>query len=70
MSEPTVAKLSGITETLSPKAQETLLQTLRPLIYEGGACSCCHHTDANKLAIADAVLKWWTENNIDDGDFT
>lgn len=57
---------SAVTESLDPKVQASLLDALRPLVYENGACSCCHHTDANKLAIADAVLKWWTENHIDD----
>jgi hypothetical protein len=43
----------------------TLLERLRPDVYANGQCELCSHDDDEKLRIADTVLRWWHEANID-----
>lgn len=42
-----------------------LLDRLRPVVYADGKCEMCIHSDEEKLAIADTVLRWWLEAHID-----
>jgi hypothetical protein len=42
-----------------------LLERLRPTVYADGKCECCSHSDEEKRAIADTVLRWWLEAHID-----
>lgn len=43
---------------------QALVELLRPLVYVDGAYECCDHSDEEKLALADAVLKWWSDTQI------
>ena len=43
----------------------TLLERLRPDVYADGQCELCDHGVEQKLRIADTVLQWWHEANID-----
>lgn len=49
----------------TPEEARTLLERLRPIVYADGKCEACIHSGDEKRQIADVVLRWWLEANID-----